>query len=126
MVCGLDGTVETRQCTKAECQKFTLGQGRNRSASPTKRARSEVSSFAIEVETWQLGEGLEASDTASFASSYRWSSDGADSAVAGMPKINNGDRKRRTYGAKSSDESDWDRYVCGIEHKDRGRKRLRT
>ena len=121
---GLDGTVETRQCTEAECRKFTSGQGRNRSASPTKRARSEVSSSAGEVETWQLGDVLEASNTSSFASSHKCSSDGADSAVAGMHKIDN-DRKRRKYGAKANDESDWDRYACGLENEDRGRKRIR-
>ena len=92
----------------------------------TKRVRSEVSSSAGEGETWHLGDGLEVSNTSSFASSHKSSSDGADSAVAGMHKIDNEDRKRRKYGVKANDESDWDRYACGLENADRGRKRYQN
>ncbi|KAK1081028.1 hypothetical protein LTR48_007589, partial [Friedmanniomyces endolithicus] len=45
-----DGRVETRLYSPAECREFTLGQGSGRSASPTKRARSETSGLADELE----------------------------------------------------------------------------
>ncbi|KAF2158541.1 hypothetical protein M409DRAFT_61553 [Zasmidium cellare ATCC 36951] len=41
-VCQFDGRKGTRFFTPSECRAFTTGQGRGRSASPTKRQRTEV------------------------------------------------------------------------------------
>jgi len=42
LVCRLDGTIEDRKFVGPECWLFTESQGRNRSASPTKRSRSQA------------------------------------------------------------------------------------
>jgi len=45
----LDGNVQARMYSAEECRQFTVGQGRNRSASPTKRARIQADSVVDEL-----------------------------------------------------------------------------
>lgn len=86
IVCGADGIIETRKYGEKDCRQFTVGQGRGRSASPTKRARSEASGCAEDLEPIQRRE-----DPIMFSSSLlgfgrRPCPDSADSAVAGIHK----------------------------------------
>ncbi|TKA42681.1 hypothetical protein B0A54_07524 [Friedmanniomyces endolithicus] len=116
-----DGRVETRLYSPAECQEFTLGQGSGRSASPTKRARSETSGLAdeLEVDEGDSGDGdekgsnLGGSGTRSTAASF-------DSAIAGI--------EARGVGSGKGNGREWTRYLCGqesYEEESRGRKRQR-
>lgn len=102
LVCRLDGTIEDRKFIGPECWLFTESQGRNRSASPTKRSRSQAN-----IDDLERQEGFE---ERSLSSSDRSISDGADSAVGGL-----GSRfsKANRFG------HDYEAY------EDRGRKRQR-
>ena len=68
------GEVEVKMYNPMECRRFTLGQGRGRSASPTKRARHEVEEVA---DTDSIRKRLRSSSTASMSRSF-------DSAVGSM------------------------------------------
>ncbi len=96
IVCRLDGTLEDRKYSSPECRRFTENQGQNRSASPTKRSRSQANIDDLEREKRSL------------SSSGRSISNGADSAVGGLCS-----RFIRADGT----EHDYDTY------EDRGRKR---
>jgi hypothetical protein len=76
LVYRLDGTIEDRKYVCPECWLFTESQGRNRSASPTKRSRSQANINDLERQ-----QGFEEH---SLSSSDRSTSDGADYAMRGV------------------------------------------
>ena len=76
LVCRLDGTIEDRKYVGPECWLFTESQGRNRSASPTKRSRSQAN-----IDNLERQQGFK---ERSLSSNDRSTSDGADSAVGGL------------------------------------------
>jgi len=132
---GLDGKTETGVYKPTECYQFTTAQGRGRSASPTKRARSEASNkdelgttddFDGHERLWKLHDAAAAPTTPSF-----------DTAVADMDDDNrcksevsggNGDTLASTLAELCHDQ-EWMRYLCGgysDTEQDRGRKRQRV
>ncbi|KAM3415648.1 hypothetical protein BST61_g9167 [Cercospora zeina] len=119
----LDGTAETRRYSGPECRKFTIGQGQNRSASPTKRARSQSSNYPNDLVEAQYEEGSQKSNVDSLASDYFAGSDGADSAVGGMQRS----YTERRLDGKTEAEQERHRYLYGHVYVDerRGRKRHR-
>jgi hypothetical protein len=114
----LDGKAETRLYSGLECRTFTVGQGQNRSASPTKRARSHSTNHPNDSRKAQYQEGSQTSDSGSFCSDDLPGSDGADSAVLGMHKSH---KKRRLDGMAKAEQQRHD-----TEEEPRGRKRERV
>lgn len=77
----LDGETDIRMYNATECREFTLGQGRGRSASPTKRLRSEISGLTdaihLDDEDWEEHDECAVGPC---SSCERWTSDSVDSA----------------------------------------------
>lgn len=120
-----DGTKSVRLYSVAECREFTIAQGRGRSASPTKRARSATDGPA---DSFCLGSGGDCEKAIDLAecSDGDWRSgsfDSADSAIGGITRCRSDRRKM----SRSSDIlRDWSTCssASDIEY-ERGRKRLR-
>ncbi|KAK3670762.1 hypothetical protein LTR78_009334 [Recurvomyces mirabilis] len=132
---GLNGRTETRAYNPTECREFTVGQGRGRSASPTKRARSETSGnndlgASDDLDEHESLRKLYDADATPTTPSF-------DSAIADMH-----DECRCKRGSscgyddtfappppKPFQDQEWPRYLCGDysdPEQDRGRKRQRV
>ena len=115
-----NGARETRVYSAAECAKFTQDQGRGRSASPTKRSRSQTDGP-------DDGERLHGeNDFASRHGNRSCSpSTSFDSAIGDMTHS----EKRRALQTRDyclEQRDDWWEYVCGQDHAERrGRKRIK-
>jgi hypothetical protein len=120
VVWGLDGTSNTREYTTAQCRQFMECQGKSRSVSPTKRARSMTSSQADEHEPLLSDSD---GDVPALWPDDRSCSGSADSAVAGMSK------KRSMLSIRKNESeiegSPYERHNDAPEE-ERGRKRRRT
>lgn len=116
-----DGKVDVRMYSAKDCRDFTLGQGRGRSASPTKRTRSDIDSVDDD-----------ASETKHCRP--RSTSNSFDSAVADLENSPKTERWTKNNDSKSSSfTASTERTACGYwslgedqQDEDRGRKRRRS
>ncbi|WPH04688.1 Hypothetical protein R9X50_00758100 [Acrodontium crateriforme] len=139
----LNGKIETRMFSSGECRDFTVGQGKGRSASSTKkRARNESSDPIDDDDELECNESLEDLDGCNFSphdTSKRSNEGNFDSESGGMPsRKRDCRRKRSSHERTETDDIDhlekrqrreWNDYLRGhdvLNENTRGRPLVRT